>query len=341
MGLGERFRPTGTRGISRFLADHEQCDAGFDVNPEQGAGSGRLRITCQGCGSSVTYRAGELPEATGLAMPEPAPNGKPTAEAPPEAVAAAPARTRRPSPPPSAPAGAGAGAAAGRKTASAPGPAAAPSWRPPARRLLWLGPPGGVRRWLPLAAIAALIVTGLVMIAVGLLRDDDGSETAAPPSEEPVAQAPAPAEPEAVQPSPAEEIDLRRRVFVQRFALGLPSGWSGGQEGGAVVAEPGDGDAAVRVFFEPGARPLGSFSRAAAGFLAAERDGARVGEPESIRHAGRPAMRVEAVFGGGRELAVVLSAGGFSYLLLQRVDRSASGSAEAEAEAVLASFEPL
>ena len=48
-----------TSAISRFLAEHQDHEAGFDVGREQGSGIGRLRIVCLGCGESVEYRAAE------------------------------------------------------------------------------------------------------------------------------------------------------------------------------------------------------------------------------------------------------------------------------------------
>jgi hypothetical protein len=62
MALGERFRSGGARGIARFLSDHQDCNAGFDVRREDSAGTGRLSITCKGCHQAITYKAAEAGE---------------------------------------------------------------------------------------------------------------------------------------------------------------------------------------------------------------------------------------------------------------------------------------
>ncbi len=62
MAPGERFQSGGARGIARFLSDHQNCNAGFDVRREDGAGTGRLSITCKGCRQAITYKAAEAGE---------------------------------------------------------------------------------------------------------------------------------------------------------------------------------------------------------------------------------------------------------------------------------------
>jgi hypothetical protein len=59
MGVAPGPSSGGASAISRFLAEHQDHDAGFDVGREAGSGSGRLRIVCLGCGESVEYRAAE------------------------------------------------------------------------------------------------------------------------------------------------------------------------------------------------------------------------------------------------------------------------------------------
>ena len=63
MALGERFRGTGSGRVAPFLAAHQDCDVGFDVTRERGPVSGRLKITCLGCGQEVEYRASEAADA--------------------------------------------------------------------------------------------------------------------------------------------------------------------------------------------------------------------------------------------------------------------------------------
>ena len=70
MALGERFRSGGARGIAQFLAEHQHCDAGFDVRRDEAPGSGKLTITCQGCGQTVSYNAAEVGEIGAFDLPE-------------------------------------------------------------------------------------------------------------------------------------------------------------------------------------------------------------------------------------------------------------------------------
>lgn len=338
MAIGERFRGGGTRGIARFLADHQHHDAGFDVRREDEPGSGKLKITCEGCGETVSYRA---EDAIGLAAASigeaPANGGRAGSSIQQEIAPEAPDEvppyraTARPSP-----------------AASKPGPLQ----RPASERT------GGLPGWVPAFLIGALIAGGLGMIAVGLLRsDEDGdpaptatSEPPAPTQPEP-APAPAPgagapraedpggSEPAAGAEEPAR-VELDRTRVAGAFAIGVPKRWErGATDGGISIAADG-GSAEVRIFFESGERPNGELARAAAGFLADEHRGAEVSAPETIRFGGVRASEVRATYPGGEEDAVVLSEKGLAFLVLRRVDRGASEQIEREADAVMESFEP-
>src|SRR5881397_2138089 len=50
-----RRQPGMLQGLSRFLVQHERCGAGFDVAHPAGLGSGRVSITCRGCGARHEY----------------------------------------------------------------------------------------------------------------------------------------------------------------------------------------------------------------------------------------------------------------------------------------------
>jgi hypothetical protein len=50
-----RRQPGMLEGLSRFLIQHERCGAGFDVAHPAGLGSGRVSITCRGCGARHEY----------------------------------------------------------------------------------------------------------------------------------------------------------------------------------------------------------------------------------------------------------------------------------------------
>src|SRR3954454_22628719 len=55
-----RPQPAMLEGLSRFLIEHERCGAGFDVAHPAGVGSGRVSITCRGCGARHEYLTSTL-----------------------------------------------------------------------------------------------------------------------------------------------------------------------------------------------------------------------------------------------------------------------------------------
>jgi hypothetical protein len=338
MPIGERFRGGGTRGIARFLADHQHCDAGFDVRRVDEPGSGKLRITCEGCGQTVSYRAADAVDlAAGGTGVTTGTNGGPALEVSPPV--AEPRRSPPPGPTP-------------------PGPiprTAKPPERPPDRPVpgrIGFGLPG----WAPAALIALLIAGGLGMIVAGLLRSDDDGD-AAPAAEAPAQEAPtepqptepAPTTPPEEEPAPEDEpapgddavaaVELDRERVADTFFIGVPDGWERNEEDGGVSIEARGGEAEIRVFFERGERPNGELARAAAGFLADEHPGAQVSAPENERFGGERGALVRSEYPGGEEEALVLSDKGNAFLVLCRRDRGASDQVELEAEAIMASFE--
>jgi hypothetical protein len=192
------------------------------------------------------------------------------------------------------------------------------------------------------------------MIVAGLLSSDDGGEAASEPQatateaaepqqESPPADEPAETVPPATgndEPAPAAQVPLDRARIAGVFTIGVPRGWERGDaEGGGVSIQTRDGTAEIRVFYEPGERPTGELASAAAGFLADEHRGAQVSRPEAVRVDHSRGAQVTAVYSGGEEMAVVVSKGGFAFLMLCRVDRGAAPQRYAEAEAIMASFD--
>jgi hypothetical protein len=351
MELGERFRGGGTRGIARFLADHQHHEGGFDVQREQEPGSGRLRIVCLGCGESVSYRAGqamdltEVEEATGNGLPAPVPSPAPI---PPRRDPALAAKTQSERPPGLSP------RPRARDAAKRRGPGGSRGGIAPPPRSAPRSEGRGVRGWLPIILIGILILGGLGMIVAGLLKEDEQQPLApaapAPTAQEPAATPPETApQPEAEAPPAAEpeppataQAPLRRRSFAGgRFSIGLPAGGDGGGNTADGFTFEGPGStAAVTVFFEQGGRPPAELARLAADFLAQRHPGAQVGSPKPFTLSGTRGARVVATYGGGTESAVALSAGGFAYLVLERVDNGAPPDVGAQADAVLTSFKP-
>jgi hypothetical protein len=190
------------------------------------------------------------------------------------------------------------------------------------------------------------------MIVAGLTTEDDdagGGTTAPQPTAPAETDAPAPAPAPPAQEPPAAEPDapaadqppLRRRGFAGRFTIGLPAGWrSSGNASDGFVFGPRGRSGGVSVFFEQGARPLGELAGLAAAFLTDRHGDAAIAAAEPIRLAGGRAAEVLATYAGGEEAALVLARGGFSYLVLRRVDAGAAAEVERQAVAVAASLRP-
>lgn len=320
MASGQRFRGGGARGISQFLVRHQGCEAGFDVRrQQQGGDSGRLLITCLGCGESLAHSAaGAAGPALAAANGEAAVAGSGPERA---AAAADPGREA---------------AGAGRATRG-----------------------DGARSLLPAVLVGILFVAGLALLAVGLSRSGEDAEEAggtgastapattpapAPDNEAPqrgagaAATARAQGAPPGRRRAKRRSVRLRRRAFLGVFAIGIPRGWSAGQDGIAVVLAADGGVAAVRIFYEPGEDGLRRLASGAAGLLAREHPGAAVTRARPLRVGPERALRVRADYDGGVEIATVLAAGGRSFVLMTRVDRGASKAVGEQARASTASF---
>jgi hypothetical protein len=103
-----RRQPGMLEGLSRFLVQHERCGAGFDVAHPAGLGSGRVSITCRGCGARHEYATATIEVERELKIepverrrPEPPPvPPPPTPQAPiPPRPAPYPDTTQPPTPP--------------------------------------------------------------------------------------------------------------------------------------------------------------------------------------------------------------------------------------------------
>lgn len=305
---GKEARGTATRGVGRFLATHESCGAGFEITRN---GRGRLHLLCGGCGDHTQYGAADTEElrAHGVGLEQ-----------------TVTARRFRPS-------------------------------REGVER--WLPAPAALPWWIPNAYIVAVILIGLGMIAFGIFRSPDedravlgdedpqaqsppASDQAAPASEGAVSAGAGPsveakaAPPRRTVPAP----DLRRISVLGRFAIGVPSGWEGGTSGGAVVFAAPEDAAELRVFLEAGATRPQRLSDEAADFLAAEHPESKISRPAPLRLGPVRAMEVVATYPGGEERAALLSADGYSYLVLSRVDGGAPAAVRAASVAALRSFRP-
>lgn len=306
-------RTTPSRGVSRFLAAHEDCGGGFQITRTGEPGRPRLRLLCQGCGQRAAYAAGDA----GLLGDEEGSNGN------------------------------GDGSPRAEPPVAGPPDSGIASWLPAPPALPW---------WVPNAYILLVIAIGVALIAFGVYRqqDDDGGEAPsfAPPAPSQTQTAPSPAEPpQTVEPRPepvpqgppaAAVRRAKKRLdpvtVLNRFTIGVPPAWTQAEGGGAVVFRPADEDAELRIFLEPGAEPLNRLERDAARFMRQEHPGAAVGPATALRLGNSKARELTASFKGGKETAIVVSADGYSYLLLGRVDSRSPASREALLRAVLRSF---
>jgi hypothetical protein len=197
------------QGLSRFLVQHERCGAGFDVAHPAGLGSGRVSITCRGCGARHEYATATIEVERELKIepaerraqpqpPAPAPRPEPPAQIPepPAQIPPRPApypdsvRPPAPSPPPSGATGDTAAAPpSGDLPPVGPGPTAgaAPAQRtspsphatPPATGLQRPGAPplrrppaesALARFWRSPRATLALLVVAAVALGIAVVR---------------------------------------------------------------------------------------------------------------------------------------------------------------------------
>ncbi len=304
MAPGERFKGGGAPSIAQFLAEHEACDAGFNVERSDQAGSGRLRISCEGCGKSTGYRmaeAGDM-DAAGSVIP-PATAGKPYA-----AVKAADFEQAR-------------------RTAERPS-------KPSARR----------RIGVPLAVLGICAAALVVGAAVLGSDDDEPAPDPDPAPSAAVEPDPAPVKPEPQAPPKkltVNGVELERRTFADVFSIGVPAGWEAvdSDDEKAEIEAP-DQSAAVTVYFGPSDLSPIEFADTSELFLEQRHDGAVVGPLYPAKFKGRAVARARISYDGGEEIATFFSRGGVSYLLLKRVEGNASRRQVREAEATLDSFTP-
>lgn len=303
MAPGERFKGGGAPGIARFLAEHEACDAGFNVERSDQAGTGRLSISCEGCGKSTGYRMAEAGDAAAASVIPPATAGKPVKAADFE-------RARR----------------------TAARPAGGSSRRSIGVPLAVLG---------ICAAVLAVVGAGLLGSDDDEPIDEPAPAPSAAVGPEPDPSPVEPARQAPPKKLTLDGIELERRTFADVFSIGVPAGWEAVDEDDekAEIEAP-DSSAGVTVYFGPSELSPIEFANTSELFLAQRHDGAVVGPLYPAKFKGRAVARVRISYDGGEEIATFFSRGGVSYVLLKRVEGDASRRQVREAEATLDSFTP-
>jgi hypothetical protein len=321
------------KGLATFLAHHEECGGGFEVQRRQGSAGPIVRVVCGGCGKTIEYPAAS---DEGLSMELPvsrASSERPTKRNPRRAAAGAGKPAAAPKRGPERGQRAGTGA---------PGADAdAPRRRESGARFI------GWRSWLP-GLIAGLIGGALVLIVLAIASDDGSSDGGSTPSAgsasrttptAPTSSAPTPAAKQRSRPQ-REEVRLERRQLADRVSIGVPRGWSAGISGGAVTVIAGNGNAEVQVYYEPGEKSDTELAEASKAFLLQRHPSARVTSVGPVDAGGVKARRVRVKYATGTETAVVLVAGGYSYLVLERLGKPSSGEVRRTTAAVAMSFRP-
>ncbi len=315
------------RGLSIFLAEHEDCGGGFEVQRREGSAGSLVRVICGGCGQSIEYPAESDEE---LIVDQPASRSASQRMA---------RRKRAAKRPP-----------ADDEEGSRGGPGPTKQGEPPRRNsgahsISW-------RSWLP-ALIAGLIGGALVLIVLAIASSGGSDHAAtsadesansstptAPPASAPTPTAPAPQAKRKSKPS-REAIRLDQRQLADRVSIGVPPGWSAGVDGGAVTLLAGNGRAEVQVYYEQGARSDTELANASKTFLLQRHPGAHVAAVGRAETGGRQARTVRVRYPGGTESATVLVSGGYSYLILSRLGQPSSREARQTMDAVAMSFRPV
>ena len=306
-----RQEPVVLEGLSRFLVVHESCSAGFDVAHPAGVGSGRVSITCRGCGARHEYMTSTIEVEREVSF-ELAPSG-----------ALAPLEPDEPR------AGLGEKPAPERPAAGAP-----------AARL------SGAR-----AGTIALLLIALVALLVAAIRlaGGSGKDSGAPAAEraprQPAASGERPAgdrhEGGGRHPAPSAPKPRLRSVSTERYSLAVPASWATGSSESPLRISGAGGTVSMRVYADT--RPdlgLTEMGRLTTDLLDREHPGSKVSAAHRTTVGGARALTMTARLGGGREVAFAIAHGAQRFLILESLESQASAASRSEADAVLASFRP-
>lgn len=345
------------------MVEHEPCGAGFDVSHPAGLGSGRVSMTCRGCGATYEYATAtieferEVEFAPVLDQP---PQGTPASPSPPSYVKQpAPAEIEAPDSdkPPAAP----------KPADDEPVEAPKKSKKPKSKRRR--PAKGWSRDRIITAALLAFSAAALVFALIRVTGEGDespGAPTTAPPaataptdvdgaSPKPTAPAkpkpkadtkPAPKpqqKPAQRTPSPTQPGANEQLVETDRFSVIVPANWAqrSAPGGGTLLAPAGSAPVSLQIFYENDpSLSVPQMSAQTANFLLSRDQSAAVSSPKKLRLAGDPAFELRANGPAGSQAALGVIAGPWRYLVIVSEDPGTAKSAKAEAMRALISFQP-
>ena len=366
-GVEARQRQPGMlEGLSRFLVQHERCGAGFDVAHPAGLGSGRVSITCRGCGARHEYATATIeverelrvepahpPEPQESAReipprPAPYPDSERRAEAPApadQAPSAEPAREAKSAEEVLRAHAAKTEAAARRRGSRRPEIAAGRSPAGESRISRFGRSPGVILAILIASAVA--LGFGVVTLVNEIGSDDPSTEpvtalppaaTAPEPSPDPV---PAPPEPPAPSPVPGAPQPAVTTLRTDRFTVDVPRRWSRRTVDGGLLLQPrGGGRVRVRIFYERSPDlSAARMARQTREFMARRVPGARL-LPNQIELAGGTAFELTARGPGETAIAVNVLRGPYRFLIVRRIFAGAKPQTSEAASRIVRSFRP-
>ena len=364
-------QPGMLEGLSRFLVQHERCGAGFDVAHPAGLGSGRVSITCRGCGARHEYATATIEVERELRI-EGAPLREGTSRPSQSEPASPPQRIPpRPAPyPESAPETEEPPAATGSPSEAQPGTKTAeeilrahaakaegtgqrrrggrPAIATPSRSREAEAAGGRLLR--SPAAILALVAVSAVALGLGVVWLVNEAGNGEDPTTQPFAAPPPtpptqidPAAPVGTPPSPVPGAPQPRVATVQteRFSVEVPRGWSRRAVDGGLLLEPhGGARASVRIFYELSPELTAArMARQTEGFMTRLVPGAKL-LPNQARIAGGSAFELTARGPGETAIAVNVLRGPYRYLLLRRIFAGAKPQTNQAASQIVRSFRP-
>jgi hypothetical protein len=297
-----RQEPVVLEGLSRFLVVHESCGAGFDVAHPAGVGSGRVSITCRGCGARHEYMTSTIEVEREVSF-ELAPSG-----------ALAPLDPDEPM------TGSGEKPQPGRLSGARAGTIA----------LLLIA--------LAALLVAAVRLAGGSGKDSGAPAAEQGPRQPAASAERPAGDR---HEGGGRHPAPSAPKPRLRSVSTERYSLAVPAGWATGSSESPLRISGAGGTVSMRVYADTRPDlGLAEMGRLTTDLLDREHPGSKVSAAHRTTVGGARALTMTGRLGGVREVAFAIARGAQRFLILESLESQASAASRSEADAVVTSFQP-